>query len=172
MDSDYGRLDQHGAMDDKRKIHRHRVVTLIDHRLGEVERGHARALQELVVEQHLVLAGLVAKRLAEQVAQLGAHVVGRKNCVLRSLVMPFRAVREHVGQRPHEHTHLTVECGQSAERFHALALRLANILDQPESLAVTDAEWDRANLASASESTTGPEPGPPPPWGVEKVYAG
>src|SRR5690606_461825 len=52
----FRRLDQHGAVDDQREIHGHRVEALVDQRLGEVERGDPRALQELVVEQDLVHA--------------------------------------------------------------------------------------------------------------------
>ncbi len=36
-----GRLDEHRAVDDERKVHRHRVEALVDQRLGEVERGDA-----------------------------------------------------------------------------------------------------------------------------------
>ena len=60
-----GRLDQHRAVDDQREIHGHRVVALVDHRLGEIERGDAGAFEEMVVEQHLVHAGLVAEGLAD-----------------------------------------------------------------------------------------------------------
>jgi F0F1-type ATP synthase membrane subunit b/b' len=41
-----GRLDQHRAVHDQREVHGHRVVALVDHRLGEVERGDAGALSQ------------------------------------------------------------------------------------------------------------------------------
>ncbi len=53
----FRRLDQHRAMHDQREIDRHRVIALVDHRLGEVERGDAGVLQQAVVEQRLVHAG-------------------------------------------------------------------------------------------------------------------
>src|SRR5713101_2853491 len=44
----FGRLDQHGAVHNQREIHRHRMIALVDHRLGEVERGDAAALEPAV----------------------------------------------------------------------------------------------------------------------------
>ena len=64
FDSVSGRLDQHRAVDDQREIHRHRVIALVDQRLGDVERGDAGVLQEAVVEQRFVHARAVAVRRA------------------------------------------------------------------------------------------------------------
>src|SRR5689334_15227873 len=41
------RLDQHGAVHHQREVHGHGVVALVDHGLGEVERGDAGAFQPM-----------------------------------------------------------------------------------------------------------------------------
>ena len=43
------------------------------------------------------------------------------------------------------------------------------LLDQREAVGIFATNGSGAKGASACDSTTGPEPGPPPPCGVEKV---
>ncbi len=94
----FGRLDQHGAVHDEREIHRHRMIALVDHRLGEIERGDAGALQPGVVEQHLVHAGRSPKGADITSRRRGAHVVGVEHRVFRRLPHAVGAMREHVGR--------------------------------------------------------------------------
>ena len=81
--------------------------------------------------------------------------------------MPSDAVRQHVGQRAHEHAHLAVEGAHAAERLLAASFAC--------STSVSDAVRRQRRRAPArtararADSTTGPAPGPPPPCGVEKV---
>src|SRR5271166_708252 len=47
----FRRLDQHRPVHDEREIDGHRVIALVDHRLGEIERRQPGVLQPAVVEQ-------------------------------------------------------------------------------------------------------------------------
>jgi hypothetical protein len=76
---------------------------------------------------------------------------------------------EHIAQRAGEHAHLAMESDHAAERLSALGLGVRFVLDHAPAVAILDHEGQRRKGASASDSTVGPEPGPPPPWGVEKV---
>ena len=67
----FRRLDQHRPVHDQREVHGHRVIALVDHRLGEVERGDAGALKEAVVEQRLMHAGPVAEGRAHHILERG-----------------------------------------------------------------------------------------------------
>ena len=64
--------------------------------------------------------GLVAERLAHEIAQAGADVVGVEHGILGRLPHAVGAVAQHVGERAHEHAHLAVEGGQAAERLAAV----------------------------------------------------
>ena len=107
-------------MDDQREIHGHRVIALVDHRLGEVEGGDARVLEEAVIEQHLVHAGALAEGQAHQVLQANADIVRVQHRIFGRQTQPVRAVAQHVGQRPDEHAHLAVEGRHAAKRLLAI----------------------------------------------------
>src|SRR5581483_9030277 len=124
-----GRLDQERTVDDQREIHGHRVEALVDHRLGEVERGDAGAFQEAVVEKRLVHAWPVAEGLTHQVGEPGPDVVGVEDGILRGLPHAVGAVRQHVAHRADEHAHLPVERRDPAEGGRAVA-RLSASLDE------------------------------------------
>ncbi|MNQ64151.1 hypothetical protein D3C85_785620 [compost metagenome] len=115
-----GRLDQHGPVDDQGEVHGHRVEALVDHRLGEVERGDVRALQPFVVEQGLVHARTLGEGGAHQVRQAGLDVVGVQDGVLGHLTQTVRAVAHHVGQGAHIHAHLPLEGAQTPEGLSRL----------------------------------------------------
>ena len=83
LDFGFGRLDQHRAMHHQREIHGHGMIALVDHRLGEIQRGDAGAFQEAVVEQRLMHAGAVAERRAHHVLERGQDVIGRQHRILR-----------------------------------------------------------------------------------------
>ena len=87
-----GRLDQHRAVHHQREIHRHRVIALVDHRLGEIERGDAGAFEPVIVEQHLVHAGPVAERRDIRSLEPGADVVGVEHGILARLPHAVGAV--------------------------------------------------------------------------------
>ncbi len=63
-------------MHDEREIHRRRMKALIDQGLGEIERGHAGVLQELVVEQRFVHAGSGIGR-ADDILESGEEIIRR-----------------------------------------------------------------------------------------------
>ena len=115
-------------MRDERKIDRHWVETLVDHRLGEVQRGHPGSREPCVVEQNLMHAGPVAKGRRHHVAQLRAHIIGREHRVARGLRQPVRAMRQHIGERAREHAHLAMKSRDAAK-----ALRSPDILLEAQS---------------------------------------
>ena len=105
-------------MHDQGKIHGHGMEALVDQGLGEVERGDARPLQPVVVEQGLVHA-VAAERRAHGPGQPRLDVVGVEHGVLGDLGQAVGAVAHHVGQRAHIHAHLAVEGREAAETGRA-----------------------------------------------------
>ena len=74
--------------------------------------------------------------------EAGADVVGVEHRVLGGLPHAVGAVREHVGERAHEHAHLAVEGGDAAERLRRVA-GLAACLDELGAVAVSAHEGHR-----------------------------
>ena len=105
------------------------MIPLVDHRLSEIERRNPGALEPGIVEQHFVHTGFVAEGLSEQIAQADTDVIGVQHRVFTGETHSVRAVAEHVGQRAHVHTHLTMECREPTERMRAR--RIARVFDQP-----------------------------------------
>ena len=135
-------LDQHGAVHHQREIHRHGMITLVDHRLGEIERGDAAAFQEAIVEQRLVHAGAFAEGCAHHVLERGQDIVGRKHRILARLAHAIAAMAQHVGESTGEHAHLAMEGAHAAEGLRALR-RFRTSLDQAEALGVMHQQRQR-----------------------------
>ena len=110
----FRRLDQHGAMDNQGEIHGHRMIPLVDHRLGEIEGGYPRILQEAIVEQGFMHAGPLESR-RHHIRKPGLDVIGREHGIGRRLRQAIGTMAVHIGQRPDIHAHLAVEGGQPAE---------------------------------------------------------
>ena len=70
-----GRLDHHRLVDDEREVDRRRMIAVIDHPLGDVERAGALSLLPLPGEDHLVHAAAVVRQ-AIRSAQALLDVVG------------------------------------------------------------------------------------------------
>src|SRR5215472_3491554 len=121
----FGGLDQQNSVNNQREIHRHRMISLVDQRLGEVECGNARFLQKAVVEQHLVHAG-TRKRKAEITLEANAQVIGVEHRVLGYLPQSVSPMTHHISERAHEHAHLPVKSFQSANRLLRLAFLMLN----------------------------------------------
>ncbi len=127
------------------------------------------AAEALVAEQGLVHARpRCSERRVEQILEAAQHIIGVEHRILGDLPQAVGAVALDIGQCAGEHAHLAVEGGHPPE---APRMMLAGgfFLDQDELLALLFDERSGANGVSASEKTTGPAPGPPPPCGVEKV---
>lgn len=130
-----GRLDQHRAVHDEREVHRHRVIALVDQRLGDVDRGDPGTIEEMIVEQRLVHARAgVAERRRHHVVEAAQHVVGVQHRVLGDLPEAVGAVAHDVAERAHEHAHLAVERDHAPEALRVRVpadMRLL-LLDQLE----------------------------------------
>ena len=111
------------------------MITFVDHRLGEIERGDTRTIQETVVEQRLVHAG-ARKRRAHHILERSKNVVGRKNGIFRRLADAIRTMAQHIGERPHKHAHLTVEGAHAAEG--RTGFKIFTVFDVAETGIVVD----------------------------------
>ena len=118
------------------------MIALVDHRLGEVERGYAGAFEERVVEQSLVHARPFAERRTHHVLERGENIVRRQHRIFRSLPHAVRAMAQHVSQRTHEHAHLAVEGAHAAERLHARRRRI-RMFDKTEAAGIVDEQRQR-----------------------------
>eukprot|EP01035_Chromulina_nebulosa_P038413 gene38413-51894_t len=98
------------------------MEALVDHRLGEVERGDVGALKPFVVEQGLVHAGAVREGRRHHVRQTGLDVVGVQHRILGDLTQAVGAVAHHVGQGADIHAHLALEGAHPAEGLGGIAL--------------------------------------------------
>ena len=106
------------------------MKSLVDQRLGEIERGDAGILEEAVVEQHLVHAG-AGKGLAERSGEPHPQVVGVEHGILGDLPQAIRAMAHHVAERADEHAHLAMKAFQPPNRLRRRPYRM---LDQFEAL--------------------------------------
>src|SRR6516162_121610 len=97
------------------------MISLVDQRFGEVERGDAGFLQKAVVEQHFVHAR-TRKRKAEIALESNPQVIGIEHRVLGYLPQSVSPVTHHIGECADEHAYLPVESFQSTDRLLCLAL--------------------------------------------------
>ena len=92
-----------------------------------------------------------------------AHeVVGMEHRMLAHAAQALRSVGPDVGVRPDEHAEVAVEGADAPHRLGPVVLRE---YCRPASFR----RWARAKSERALCDRDGPAPGPPPPWGVEKV---
>src|SRR5262245_5863580 len=80
----FGWLDEHRAVHDQREVHRHRMIPLVDQRLGKIERRDPRIFQKTVVEQYFMHAE-AGEREAEVVLQPSTHIIGVQYRIFRHL---------------------------------------------------------------------------------------
>jgi hypothetical protein len=140
-------------MHDERKIHRHGVVALVDHRLGEIERRDARAVEPFVVEQNLVHAGTISKRRREHVRKARAHVIGVEHRVFRRLLQSVGPMGQHESIGANEHAHLSMERGEAAERC------VVRAFDEVQSVFIARDERRRCEGREALGQNDGPGAG-------------
>ena len=158
----FGGLDQQCPVYNQREVHRHRMISLVDHRLGEVERRDAGFLQEVVVEQHFVHAG-TWKRKAQIALEPNAQVIGVEYRILGHLPQSVGPVTHHIGERAHEHAHLPVESFQSADRLLRLTVL---VLEQFKS------RWGRAPATARVRRGPGSRPAQPGRFPARRRHAG
>ena len=135
------------------EIHGHRVIALVNHRFGKIQRIEAGIFQETIVEQSLMhtwRCRAIIKRRGHHIAQAGQNIIGVQHRIFRHLAQTIGAMAHHVRQRAHIHAHLPMEGDHAAKWiFIRPQSRIVHRLNQRKTSLARHHEWQRRERREA-----------------------
>src|SRR6185369_8022562 len=154
-------FDQHGTLDDKRKINSHRVKSVIYQSFSDIERMNTRARLILMRENNFVHAVRIV-RLVESVLQFFSNIACVQNSRFGRFLQTFRSVRVYVRKSAHHHSKISKESLNAADRFGKIVIEpehIANLFDprcrQKWSQGRRAKTWPAARTAATVRSREG-----------------
>src|ERR1044072_3297165 len=134
MTDRFCRLNQHRARNDQWKIDRHRMKTVVDQSLGNVECVYAFAGLALVGENHFV-HGCALERLFvfrdQTVGDVARVEYGRFRCFAQTIP----AMRENVSQCAQHHSIVSEECFHATDGLRVIEIELVSWIYAPVATA-------------------------------------
>ncbi len=143
------------------------MVPFVQQPLGYVHRGYAGFFLQVFQCDDKFMAGSAVRigDLETCLAQFRHQVIGIKRSELSHPMHAFRPEQTHVDIGPEQYARVTHVRRKSADGLRYLLFREPAI----KSISSSATIGTGMNGNSRGATPTGAEPGPPPPWGVEKV---